>query len=289
MNKDIGLSIVIPVYNEENAILQTLHHLNDVIYRKGIKYEIIIVNDGSTDNTPHILNNSNLNFELITFNQNRGYGAALKTGIKKSNYDIVAITDADGTYPNEKIPVMYEEIEYYDMIVGERSFKDLPHIRKPAKWFINKLANYLADYKIPDLNSGLRLFRKKDALKFFKIIPNGFSFTTTITLAMLTNGMKVKFIPISYMKREGKSKLRPIYDSLNFIQLILRTVLYFNPLKVFVPLSIIILLLSLGVFMYSALALPKILDATVTILFISAIQILAIGMIADMINKRTDF
>ena len=130
------------------------------------------------------------------------------------------------------------------------------------------------------------LYFLKGVLRLYGILPKGFSFTTTLTLAMLTNDMQVKFIPIDYMKRKGKSKIRPIRDTLNFIQLIIRTVLYFNPLKIFVPISLLLLLLSLGVFFYSALAMDRILDTTVAILFVAALQMISIGMIADIIDKR---
>ena len=281
-----GLSIVIPVYNEENAILQTIEHIVSIMNKSDISFEIIVVDDGSTDKTSEYLSNNDENYQLLTHEINRGYGASLKTGINSSIYDIIAITDADGTYPNERIPELYSELGPYNMIVGKRSFSKLPNITKPAKWAIHRLANYLAGYKIPDINSGLRLFRKNDATRFFNIISDGFSFTTTITLSMITNGLKIKYVPIDYMKREGKSKIRPIYDTLNFIQLIIRTVLYFNPLKIFIPLSMTILLFAIGLLLYSYFILPKVLDTTVVILFISAVQILAIGMIADMIDKR---
>lgn len=283
-----GLSIIIPVYNEENAILSTIEQIEKIMSESGIRHEIIVINDGSTDNTGKILKENNKVYKLIEHTHNKGYGASLKTGISEARYDSISITDADATYPNERIPEFYHELvkNNYNMIVGKRSFKKLPPITKPAKWVINRLANYLASYKIPDINSGLRVFRKADAKRFFNIIPDGFSFTTTITLAMLTNNLRVKYIPIDYMKREGKSKIRPIYDTLNFMQLIVRTILYFNPLKIFIPLSLILILISLVILIVSWIFFPKILDATVTIFFISGIQMLAIGMIADMIDKR---
>lgn len=287
----MSLSIIVPVYNEEKNIKKTIYKIDSVLKKSDLKnYEIIIVDDGSTDHTNQTLKQSNINFNLIEHERNMGYGASIKSGIIKSKYNVIAITDADCTYPVEKIPEMYKQIKDYDMVVGSRTGKivKIPFIRKPAKWFIGKLANYLAGFKIPDINSGLRIFKKEHVLRFFKILPNGFSFTTTITLAMLTNDMQIKYIPINYMKRKGKSKIRPIRDTLNFIQLIIRTVMYFNPLRIFVPVSLILLLISLIVFIYSYLALPKILDTTVSILFISSIQILAIGMLADMINKRNN-
>jgi glycosyltransferase involved in cell wall biosynthesis len=229
-----------------------------------------------------------LNFQLVSHELNKGYGAALKSGIRKSKYDIIAITDADGTYPIDEIPKLYEQMKDCDMVVGARTGKKvkIPLMRRPAKWFLARLANYLAEYRIPDLNSGLRLFRKGDVTRLFGILPKGFSFTTTLTLAMLTNDMQVKFIPIDYMQRKGKSKIRPIRDTLNFIQLIVRTVLYFNPLKIFVPMALLLFLLSLGIFLYSTFAMERILDTTVSILFVASVQMLSIGMIADIIDKR---
>ena len=282
----MGLSIVIPVYNEEGAIVQTIDQIEGIMSASNIDYEIVVVNDGSSDKTGVILSEHKGNFKLLTHEVNRGYGASLKTGINATKHDIIAITDADGTYPNEQIPTLFKEIGNFNMVVGKRSFKRLPNITKPAKWMIAKLANFLAGYKIPDINSGLRLFHKQDAQRYFNIISDGFSFTTTITLAMITNGLTVKYIPIKYMKRQGKSKIRPIYDTLNFIQLIIRTILYFNPLKIFVPISLTLILFALLLFFYSLFFLPAVLDTTVVILFIAAVQILAIGMIADMIDKR---
>ena len=281
-----GVSVVIPVFNEENAILSTIEEVDQILTKSAVPYEIVVVNDGSTDQTEQKLKNLGANIKLYSHAVNRGYGASLKTGIRQTYFDIIAITDADSTYPNEMIPKMYQELEGYNMVVGQRAFKKLPFFTRPAKWFITKLANYLAEYEIPDINSGLRVFRKDDAMKFFHIFPSGFSFTTTITLAMLTNDMNVKYVPINYMKREGKSKIRPLYDTMNFIQLIVRTIMYFNPLKVFIPLFFILLLAALAVFLYSYFFLERILDVSTAILFISSIQVLAIGMLADLIDKR---
>lgn len=283
-----SLSIVIPVYNEQNSIIPTIDNINTMMAETDIDYELIIVNDGSSDNTGRVLKDYKNHFRLVEHHYNKGYGAALKTGILASSHDIIAITDADGTYPIEYIPQMYEEAKDYNMVVGRRPFKQLPTMTKPAKWFITKLASYLAEFKIPDINSGLRVFWKKDALRFFHIIPSGFSFTTTITLSMLTSELEVKYFPIEYMKREGKSKIRPIYDTLNFIQLIVRTIVYFNPLKVFIPLAIILAFIGLVLFVASYLWLPYVLNSTVAIIMISAIQVLAIGVLADLINRKSN-
>ncbi len=280
------VSIVIPVYNEEKAIKATLDELDHVMKTSGMNYEIVVVNDGSSDNTSAALQDLPVQFTVIEHPVNKGYGAALKTGIRNSKYDTITITDADATYPNDQILKLLEAFNQCSMVVGKRPFKKLPFFTKPAKWFITRLANYLVNYKIPDINSGFRVFRKQEAMQYFNIISDGFSFTTTITLAMLANGNPVKYIPIDYYNRKGKSKIRPLYDTMNFIQLIIRTVLYFNPLKIFVPVFFILVFLGMAVFAGSYFFLPRLLDVTTAIIFIAAIQVLAIGMIADLIDRR---
>ena len=174
----------------------------------------------------------------------------------------------------------------YDMVVGARVAGNvkIPLIRKPAKLFINKLANYLAEKKIPDLNSGMRIIKKEIIQQFVKILPNGFSFTVTITLAMLTNDYQIKYIPINYNERKGKSKIRPIHDTLNFIQLIIRTVMYFNPLKIFVPLSFFFVIPGIGFLIRDILALN--LAQSSILLIVTGALILSIGMLADLIHKK---
>ena len=206
-------------------------------------------------------------------------------------YSHIAITDADETYPNHRIPEFYKFINErdLDMVVGARVGKmaKIPLIRKPAKWFLNKLANYLAEYEIPDLNSGLRVMKKETVKKYLNILPEGFSFTTTITLAMLTNGYRVQFEPIEYFHRSGSSKIRPIYDTLNFIQLIIRTILLFRPLKIFLPLSLLMLLTGFVLILYRVLV-GESFGVTATVIFVGSIQILAIGMLADLIDRRME-
>jgi glycosyltransferase involved in cell wall biosynthesis len=281
-----NISIIIPAYNEEKIIEQTIKNLKKELDKLNLDYEIIVVNDASTDKTKEILEKTE-GIKLINHPKNRGYGAALKTGIKNSIYDWILIIDADGTYPNESIADLIKYASDYDMVVGARTGKKvkIPLIRRPAKWIINKLANYLSKTKIPDLNSGLRIMKKPLLEKFIHILPDGFSLTTTITLAALTNDYTIKYIPINYSERVGKSKIRPIRDTLIFFQLIIRTILYFNPLKVFVPFSLILFLLGVGIFFYSYFFMTRILDVTVAVILISSIQILAIGMIADLVTK----
>lgn len=285
----VGFSLIIPVYNEEKgSLVNTISQLLQIPWPEN--GEIIVVDDGSDEKVEGLEISGMDRIKIIRHKRNRGYGAALKTGISNSCNECIVITDADGTYPNERIPELVEMFEKgnFDMVVGARVGKNvkIPLIRRPAKWFITKLASYLTDTKIPDLNSGLRVMKKEVVEKYIRILPDGFSFTSTITLAMLTNGYSVKYIPIDYFQRKGKSKIKPIQDTLNFIQLIIRTVLYFDPLKIFVPLSLILAFFAFLVLIGSWFLTGKAMDVTFGVILMTAVMVLVIGMLADLIDKR---
>jgi len=274
----VSLTCVVPVYNEE-AAKEVVSGLRKVL-DKVAEYEIIVVDDGSTD----VVKVEGAT--IVRHPQNMGYGASIKTGILKAGGDKILIVDADGTYQLEAIPSMLEGD--YDMVVAARTKPNvnMPLYRRPAKWLIGQLANYLSGTPIPDLNSGLRVFRKARALEFLHLYPRGFSFTTTITLAFLCNDYTVKYVPIEYYRRKGKSKIRPVRDGLGFILLIVRTILYFNPLKVFLPVAALLFILGAAVFAYSAFALGRVMDITVIALITSAIEVALFGLLADLIVRR---
>jgi glycosyltransferase involved in cell wall biosynthesis len=280
------ISVVIPAHNEEEAAGAVLDELIEVL--EGQTYEIIVVDDCSTDNTAKIVREKEV--KLIQHQQNIGYGAAIKTGIKNATNDLILIIDGDGSYPVKSIPELLKEVDQYNMIVGARTGKDvkIQLYRKPAKWFLSKLANYLAETKIPDLNSGMRIFRRKDVEKFLNILPNKFSFTTTMTLAYHTTGLLVKYVPINYYKRAGKSKIEPFKDGFNFIMLIFRTITYFNPLKVFLPVGFAFFVAAIFVFLYSALFLGRFMDVTTIVLVVAAIQTVLFGLLADLVVRRSE-
>ena len=283
---EVAVTVIVPVYNEEKAIEKVIANIKAALTELDIKYEIIVVDDGSTDQSSEIIRN----IDGITYMQhptNTGYGSALKTGLRYAQGEFVVITDGDGTYPNQAIPSLIRASAEHDMVVGARSINDhnIPLVRKPAKWLLGKLANYLSETVIPDLNSGLRVFRRDVALRFYKIFPSGFSFTTTITLAMHCNGYRVKYVPIEYNKRSGKSKIRPIHDTINFIQLILRTVMYFNPLKIFLPIATFVFIAFLLSSLVDIVVRENLTDKTV-IFFLAFVQILVLGLLADLIDKR---
>lgn len=284
------ISIVIPVFNEQDSIEKTIQEVDQLLEVTNFQFNIIIINDGSTDRTNEILEGiTNPSLKVIHHKINRGYGAALKTGIINSSSEYVCIIDADGTYPVNEIPRLAHLLgEGYSMVVGSRTGEKvkIPFSRRFPKWMLNKLANYLTGVKIPDINSGLRIMKKEDVENFIKILPDGFSFTTTITLAMLTNNMQVHYMPINYYQRKGQSKIKPFYDTINFLQLIIRTILYFNPLKVFIPLSIFLIIFAFLVLLLSWIVLGKAMDVTFGVMIMAAIIVMAIGMLADLIDKR---
>lgn len=286
----LAVSVVIPCYNEEHRVRDEITLVHEKLSSLDLAaFEIVAVNDGSTDQTGAALRGIALPaFRMVDLPMNRGYGAALKSGIRETIYPWVLITDADGTYPVDAIPELLARADRAEMVVGARDGQNVnvPLMRRPAKWCINQLANYLSGFHIPDLNSGLRLMRRDIVDRFEPILPEGFSFTTTITLAMLTNGYQVDYCPINYARRQGKSKIRPIADALNFIQLIVRTVTYFRPLKVFVPVSSLLFLCFVVLFLLRIARGGGFLGTSVMLL-ISSIQVLTAGMLADLITRRT--
>ena len=279
------VSIIVPAYNEEEGISTTLADIRLAMSGQSMEYEIIVVDDGSTDGTVEVVQRQE-GARLIQHHTNRGYGAALKTGIRQATHDWIAIMDADGTYPPDVLPQLLEEMERCDMVVGARDLGEVPRARRPAKWVLAKLAEYLAETQIPDLNSGMRIFRKDVALSYFNILPSAFSFTITITFAFLSDHFLVKFLPIPYRRREGRSKIRPLRDTLNFAQLLLRTTMYFNPLKVLLPVSFLLLLAAVIIGVYSLLLQGRVMDITVIILAMASLQIAVVAMIADMVQKK---
>ena len=278
----LSLSVVIPAYNEEGAVRATVEDVRAHMDPLGVPYEIIVVDDGSADNTraEALASGATVDWNDV----NSGYGATLKRGVKRAQYDYVAIMDADGTYPARYLPDMLQMCRGQDMVVGDRgaAMKNVPLLRRPAKKFLFAFASFLAERKINDLNSGLRVFRKSELIPFLPLLPQNFSFTTTITLCMTSNGKRMIYTPIEYGKRVGKSKIRPI-DFLNFIILILRISTLFNPLRVFIPLGLVLFAVGFVKLIYD-LTQSNFSD-TVVFTFLAAIMIWSLGLIADMISR----
>jgi glycosyltransferase involved in cell wall biosynthesis len=282
IDEPLDLAVVIPAYNEEGAIVATVEAVRQALDPLGITYEIIAVNDGSTDNTLQEARRSGA--RVINQPGNIGYGAALKAGILNSRSTYVAILDADGTYPPSCLPHMLEIAQTSDMVVGDRgvAMKNVPLIRRPAKWILNGLANFLAERNIPDLNSGLRVFKRDSLMPFLKLLPNGFSFTTTITLSMICSGLIIHYTPIAYGKRIGSSKIRAVHF-FSFILLVLRIVMLFQPLRIFLPFGAILFTLGVAKLVYD-FTLYDVSESAIFCLLASLI-VWSLGLIADMISR----
>jgi glycosyltransferase involved in cell wall biosynthesis len=284
-----AFSIVIPCYNEFEGIAGTILKIRAAM-PAGTLYRLIVVNDGSTDGTKNLLETllSDGDLHIIEHPRNRGYGAALKSGIRAATTELIAITDADETYPNDRLPELVSLCANYDMVVGARAGRDVTYskLRAIPKYFLGKWMSWIARQDIPDINSGMRVFKKSVVEKFFGILPDTFSFTVTITLAMLTNFHPVLFTPISYRRRIGKSKIKPIRDTARFILLILRTGVYFAPVRVFGPITLFLLLTASVTLVYDIFVLDDITDTSVLIVLF-AINAGMLTLIADMIDKRS--
>ncbi len=283
-----SITILMPAFNEENSVGSVVDS-----YRRGLLayfgsmdlFEILVVDDGSKDNTAEAARSHGAT--VLKNRTNRGYGATLKVGIHHARFDDILITDADDTYHVEEAIKILDAREGCDMVIGARTGRKrkIPLIRRPAKWILTKLASYLSGETIPDLNSGLRYFKKQGIKEYFHIISNGFSFTMTSTLAFISDGKEVVFVPINYYARTGHSKIRPIRDTLLFLQVILRTIIYFNPLRVFLPMSVLLIAFGVGFGIYEVLVHKNITDISLMTI-ISGVQLGATGLLADLIVRK---
>jgi glycosyltransferase involved in cell wall biosynthesis len=281
------VSIVIPAYNEEVAIGDDLDLIKRTMDATGQPYEVIVVNDGSTDRTVEIVS-SRPWVKLLHHARNRGTGAARSTGVKAALGNLILMTDGDGTYPNQDMPKLVDELQRCDMVIGARTKEKgtMKWLRTPAKWFIRSLASYLTGVKIPDLNSGLRGFKKDLVMKYMGILPNTHSWVSTITIAFLSDGYEVHFVPIDYYERKGKSSFHPMRDTYNYLTLVVRAVTYFNPLKVFLPVSLLLFAVGgikmiVDIFRYN-FHIPT----TTVIVLLTAVQVAVMGLLADLIVRK---
>jgi glycosyltransferase involved in cell wall biosynthesis len=277
-----AVSVVIPAYNEGPHVARQIRDVAEVMRRSGWEYEILVVDDGSSDGTGEAALAEGI--RVLRHRRNRGYGASLKRGIAAARFEWILIIDADGTYPTASIPELLALADTSEMVVGARvtANRRIPLVRRPAKWFLTRLASYLAERELPDLNSGLRLIRRDLVDTYSYLLPSGFSFTTTITLAATCNDHEVAYVPVDYHARAGESKIRPghAYD---FLLLILRIIVFFNPLRVFIPIGLVMALVGFTKFLYD-LTLQNISESALLGL-LGALIVWAVGLLADQ-NAR---
>lgn len=287
--KHADVSIILPAYNEEGAVAGCIHEARAVMATvPHLAYEIIVVDDHSTDRTAAIAEREGA--RIVHRTRTGGSGASRKTGILAARGDIIVMYDTDGTYDISKLPEMLAMFPEYDQVNGARTREmgTLKFLRAPAKWFLRMLASYLASVRIPDLNTGFKVFKRDIMLKYLWVIPDGFSCVTTMTLAFLCNGYAVAYVPTEYRRRIGISKFHPIKDTAKYASTIMRMITFFAPMRIFGRVGLA--LLALGIF--TTLRHKILIDAVKTsdvVLLLTAANIFSLGLIAELIiaTKRS--
>jgi glycosyltransferase involved in cell wall biosynthesis len=285
---DLDVSIVLPVYNEKGHLGAEIDRIRAAMDASSYSYEIIVVDDGSNDGSGDALRQIE-GIRLIQFGTNRGSGSARKFGTRAARGRVVVWTDVDMTYPNDLIPELVDQLDGYDQVVGARTSEQGTHklFRVPAKLFIRKLASYLVETPIPDLNSGMRAFRRDVALQYVSQLPPGFSCVTTITLTFLAHGYSVRYWDIEYSERAGTSKFHWWTDTRRYLLQVIRMTLSFNPLRVFLPLGFVLFFLGAGKLVYDCATNDfRVAINTLLVLF-AAFQVFMIGMLADLVGRAT--
>src|SRR6266704_1198427 len=259
------VSVVLPCYNERDHVEQEIKRIRASLESAGMTYELICVDDGSTDGTREVLKQIP-DVRLILFNRNQGSGTARRIGTQEATGRVVVWTDADMTYPNDLIPDLVRELnDDYDQVVGARKSEagTYKFFRVPAKWAIRRLASYL------------------------RLLPPGFSCVTTITLAFLSNGHQIKYVPIDYFKRAGRSKFHPFKDAYNYILQVLRMVMYFNPLRVLMPVGLTLFGATFAKLVWDLVVHHFRVTGSTVLIGTAGFNIIAIGLLADLVVKRT--
>jgi polyisoprenyl-phosphate glycosyltransferase len=287
----LDVSVILPVHNEAGHLRAEVDRIHAALEASPYSFEIIVVDDGSTDGSLDELADlaASAAIRVIRFAENRGSGSARKAGTRAANGRVVVWTDADMTYPNDQMPALVKELDGYDQVVGARTSEQGTHraARVPAKWFIRKLASFLVERPIPDLNSGFRAFRRDVGLQYVSQLPPGFSCVTTITMTFLANGYSVKYVPIDYAPRSGRSKFHWWSDTRRYLTQVIRLVLSYNPLRVFLPIGVALSVLGIGKLVYDLVGKDfRVATNTLLILF-AAFQVFAVGLLADLVVRVT--
>jgi glycosyltransferase involved in cell wall biosynthesis len=280
------VSVVLPVYNEKGHLRTEIDRIRAALEVSPFSFEIVVVDDGSDDGS-EVEMAAIPGIRLIRHPTNRGAGSARRTGTAGAAGRIVVWTDADMTYPNDTIPELVKELDGFDQVVGARRTEEgtTKFFRVPAKWFIRRLASYLVQTRIPDLNSGLRAFRRDVALQYIHQLPAGFSCVTTLTMAFLGNGYSVKYVPIDYAPRSGTSKFHWWSDTKRYLLQVIRMVLSYSPLRVFMPIGLTLLGVGLAKLAYDWIVRDFSLAANTLLILVAALQTITVGLLADLVVR----
>jgi glycosyltransferase involved in cell wall biosynthesis len=282
------VSVVLPVYNEKGHLRDEIDRIRASLDASPYSYEIIVVDDGSNDGSEIELA-AIPDIRLIRHPVNRGSGSARRTGTTAAVGRVVVWTDADMTYPNDEIPALVKSMEGYDQVVGARRTEEgtVKFFRVPAKWFIRSLASYLVQVRIPDLNSGLRAFRRDVGMQYMHQLPPGFSCVTTLTMSFLGNGYSIRYVPIDYAPRAGHSKFHWWKDTKRYLLQVIRMVLSYSPLRVFLPIGFTLLTIGVAKLVYDWTVRDFSLAANTMLIFFAALQTITIGLLADLVVRMS--
>jgi glycosyltransferase involved in cell wall biosynthesis len=289
-SEQVGISIILPVFNEVEHLEEEVRRVQKAMIESELTYEIIVVDDGSTDGSGELAQSLE-GIRVMRFATNRGAGSARKYGTMAASGDIVVWTDVDMTYPNDEIPELVESLDGFDQVVGARTSEQgsARFLRAPAKWLIRRLASYLSRYDIPDLNSGFRAFRREVGDQFLYLLPRGFSCVTTITLAFLSNGYSVRYVPVKYAPRAGNSKFHWWKDTQRYLLQVVRMILMHEPIRFFGPLAAMLMAVGVGKLIYDLIDKSFRVGTNTIVLLGAAIALAGVGLIADLmvqLNRR---
>ena len=284
----LDVTVVLPAYNEVGHIDAEVERITAALKASPYSFEILVVDDGSSDGTGDAVEGRPF-VRVLRFPVNRGSGTARRIGTLEAAGRYVVWTDADMTYPNERIPEFVDRLVEgpAQQVVGARTSEEgsLKVLRVPAKWLIRNLAQYLTQSRIPDLNSGLRAFSKEHARPYLGLLPAGFSCVTTITLAFLSNGLLVDYVPIDYAPRAGRSHFHPVKDAYRYILQVVRMVTFFEPLRVFAPLALTLLTIGAGKLIFDVVTKSMRVTTNTLLLLITGLVLFSLGLLADLIVR----
>ena len=287
-SESIDVSIVLPVFNEIGHVEEELDRVHKAMAASKYTFEVIVVDDGSTDGTVEYLE-ARTDIRLILFDHNRGPGAARKIGTEAARGDVVVWTDVDMSYPNEDLARLVDALDGFDQVVGARTTEEGAHrvARVPAKWIIRRLAEFLARTPIPDLNSGFRAFRRDVADQFLYLLPDGFSHVTTLTMVFLSNGYSIRYIDIDYAKRAGQSKFHWWVDSKRYLVQVMRMVMMWNPMRVIGPWALLLLAVGFGKLIFDLFDKNFRVGTNTLLTLFAGGTLLAVALLADLVVQVT--
>lgn len=273
------ISVVLPAKNESSAIGQTIAQIQQL----QLAHEIIVVNDGSTDHTQEVAESAGA--KVITHPYSKGNGAAIKTGARNASGEIIVFMDADGQHnPNDILKLLEKINEGYDLVVGARQKGSQASVgRGVANKLYNNLATYMSDHKVEDLTSGFRAVRAEKFKEFIYLLPNGFSYPTTSTMAFFRAGYSVTYVPIHAVKRVGKSHIHPVKDSVRFFLIIFKIATLYSPLKMFLPIAVMLFIVATSWYGYTLYEFARFTNMS-ALLYTGSIMIFLMGLISEQIT-----